>query len=63
MCIFISVHFVTQLPKSVYYKMHYYVLYVLVPQVLSSIACAVMAVQEESVHFLNLESRLNNLIP
>ncbi len=48
---------------GVYYKLHYYALYVLVPQVLSSIACAIIAVQEESVHPLNLESRLNNLIP
>ncbi len=30
---------------------------------LSSIACAAIAVQEESVHPLNPESRLNNLIP
>ncbi len=51
------------LGDGVYYKVHYYALYVLVPQVLSSIACAVIAVQEESVHPLNLESRLNNLIP
>ncbi len=43
--------------------MHYYALYVLVPQVLSSIACTAIAVQEESVHPLNPESRLNNLIP
>jgi len=48
---------------SVYYKMHYYALYVLVPQVLSSIACTAIAVQEESVRPLNPESRLNNLIP
>ncbi len=32
-------------------------------QVLRSIACAAIAVQEESVHPLNPESRLNNLIP
>ncbi len=59
----IFVHFVIHPLHRVYYKMHYYALYVLVPQVLSSIACAVMAVQEESVHPLNLESCLNNLIP
>ncbi len=29
---------------GVYYKMHYYALYVLVPQVLSSIACTAIAV-------------------
>ncbi len=57
----IFVEFVIQI--CVYYKVHYYALYVLVPQVLSSIACAAIAVQEESVHPLNLESRLNNLIP
>ena len=51
------------LEVGVYNKLHYYALYALLPQVLSNIDCAAIAVQEESVHPLNPESRLNNLIP
>jgi len=50
-------------PPGEYYKVNYYDLYALVLQVLSIITCAAMPVQEDRVHPLNFESRLNNLIP